>query len=86
VKLLQGWGGDYKNYYKYENFCKNTYIKLLLLSLAETGASNSEENPFKSEKISSIWNNQTIHFYLRYSYLWLRLMRLRLLKWRLSHH
>jgi hypothetical protein len=41
---------------------------------------------FKSEKISSIWNNQTIYFYLRYFYLWLRLMRLRLLKWRLSHH
>jgi len=44
-----------------------------------------QKNLFKSETSSSNWSNYIFH-YLRYPYLWLRLMRLRLLQWRLSHH
>jgi hypothetical protein len=61
---------------------------MLILCLTKLGALNTKNFKricSKSEKSSSNWSNYIFH-YLRNPYLGLRLMRLRLLKWRLSHH
>ncbi len=85
VKLTFTGGKDFKKHFKYDNSKLFLNVNIMSHKNWSFEYEKCQKNLFKSETSSSNWSNYIFH-YLRYSYLWLRLMRLRLLKWRLCHH